>query len=60
MPMVKVLAVIFTGLYLRGDIPQPLPRGCDVAKVLERTGEFHGGTAQNSSAAAWKIPTPTV
>jgi hypothetical protein len=37
MPMVRVLAIIFKGLYLRCDIPLPLPLGDDVPQVLERS-----------------------
>jgi len=49
MPMVRILALIFKGLYLRGDIPPPLPGGGDgAAKVLERSGGIRGDTVQNS------------
>jgi len=60
MPMVRILALIFKGLYLRGDIPPPLAGGCDdAAKVLERSGGVRGDTVQNSSPTARKIPPPT-
>ena len=59
MPMVRILALIFKGLYLRGDIPPPLAGGDDAAKVLERSGGVRGDTVQNSSPTARKIPPPT-
>jgi hypothetical protein len=59
--MVRILALIFKELYLRGDIPLPLAGGGDVAaKVLERSGGVRGDTAQNSSPTARKISPPTV
>jgi hypothetical protein len=60
MPMMRVLAVIFKGLYLRGDIPPPpAGGGDDAAKVLKRSGGVRGDTVQNSSPTARKIPPPT-
>jgi hypothetical protein len=61
MPMVRVLTLIFKGLYLRGDILPPLVGGGDdAAKVLERSEGVRGDTVQNSSPTARKIPPPTV
>ena len=60
MPMVRVLALIFKGLYLRGDIPPPLPGGDVPQQVLERSEGVRGDTVQNSSPAARKILPPTV
>jgi hypothetical protein len=57
---VRVIVLIFKGIYLRGDIPPPLARGGDAAEVLERSGGVRGDIVQNSSPSAWKITPPTV
>jgi hypothetical protein len=59
MPMVRVLALIFKGLYLRGDIPLLLAGGDVAPQVLERSEGVRGDTVQNSSPKARKIPPPT-
>jgi hypothetical protein len=60
MPMVRVLAVIVTRLYLRGDVPPLAARGGGAAEVLERSETVHRDTVQCSLRATRQVPTPTV
>lgn len=59
MPMVRVLVLIFKGLYLRGDIPLLLVGGEFALQVLQRSEGVRSDTVQNSSPTARKIPPPT-